>query len=239
MTNSQKTKDIFLPGGPWISGQYLDEYLKEEKLNIHRFIYKNHESRHVQNQKTTFLEICNDTLEYLNSIQEPYNLIGHSFGGLIMLHLIGHPLLTKKIKKFIIISTPLTSQRSTVFQERTKELGRLDYFDNNSFQEVFNKILPLYFYKDSSQRKHLFTDTFYEGNQAANLTDDQFSVVKQNFKTYENQLTIIYGDEDLLLTEDEMIPPDNKEIFRFENCGHFPMLEVRENFTRVLERVLD
>jgi pimeloyl-ACP methyl ester carboxylesterase len=235
----KKVKLVFLPGGPWISGVYFDSLIKDIDLPSERIVYLNHEQRYHLQKDTTFKEIVQDVKDQLSRIKEDFVLIGHSFGGLLALELYEW-MKQNHYHTFssFIISVPFTHNRSEEFQRKIAFLDLQECHTDAEFMHEFSKVLPLYFNSQDAKDLNFFKEMYFEKNKSANVPEKDMKRLKEIYLTHQLEFINIYGDQDLLLTADEKLPPDNSNIFAIPNCGHFPMLEDAQRLKEIITSVL-
>ena len=169
-----------------------------------------------------------DTLGYTN-----IHLLGNSLGGHVALvHILKHP---GKIKSLILTGS------SGLFEN-----GMGDSYPKRGDYEYIKKKTQLTFYDPATATKELVDEVF-------ELTNNRIKVIKiialaksairNNLGEELNQIKqptlLIWGNNDTITPPfvgrefNRLIP--NSELHFVDNCGHAPMMEVPDEFNRVLD----
>ena len=161
------------------------------------------------------------------------HLLGHSLGGHVALvHILKHP---EKIKSLILTGS------SGLFEN-----GMGDSYPKRGDYEYIKKKTQLTFYDPATATKELVDEVF-------ELTNNRIKVIKiialaksairNNLGEELNQIKqptlLIWGNNDIITPPfvgrefNRLIP--NSELHFVDNCGHAPMMEVPDEFNRVLD----
>lgn len=233
--NLEEYNLIFIPGGPWISGLYWDDYILSlpHQITCHRYILLNHETRYSIKTKITRAEIEADLKDYIQSKIDKRKkniLIAHSYGAWLSLASFQSNL-EKGISKLICVCMPFSTNPPARFQEKLERLNT-PYHDNSSFTEFFKRISSLYFEKPFDAAFNIFFENSYmTGNEKLIYNEENLEPLINN-SIADPRISFIFGENDQLAGKPW-------EIFSFKNfslihSAHFPMIENRESFTKIL-----
>lgn len=235
---------IFIPGGPAISGKYMDALAhsvsKQLGRNVAVIDLPNHDdSRDTgKTENLKYPEVRAILLklftELSNNGSRKISLVGHSLGALIALDLAGQSQI--EIEKMVLMNMPTTFSVSDKFQIKKQELGLSAEFSINSesqFQAWWNKVLTLYFSRPllSDEYNLLANHTFWSGNELIQSElptfNDLINVLNQ--KKLRHIIYYLEGMNDIRVPDENMeeikrkIP--NVHIKLLSESAHFSMLE--------------
>lgn len=226
---------IFIPGGPWISGSYWDNYIRglSKRITCHRYILLNHENRYSIKTKITRSEMEADLSDFIYSKIDKNRknvLIAHSYGAWLSIASLKLNL-EKDIFKLICVCMPFSTNGSTRFQEKLENL-KIPYYDNASFTEFFKRIFPLYVEKPTEVAFNtLFGNSYMTGNEnVIYYEEDLIPLIKRSM--VDSKVSFIFGENDQLTGKPWEI--FNLKRFSVVQSSHFPMIENHESFTEIL-----
>lgn len=241
--NESSVPLILIPGGPWISGEYLNELSESLHVTMNSVVYRavlpNHEvdhgglSSHIEFSKLILL--IKQSIELISNKHktEPI-LVGHSFGSVILANILVKDSLPNS--GVILISSPLSLENWVKFSVLLESNNIPNYsgeLTDANFIVWWKMAAPLYFLRPDQPALSLLTNkTFVGGNTSqasgvANLEDVYAKVADLN-KARKNNIYLIEGDSDPIgLAENLSIlsrqfGPGLRVI---ESSGHFPMIE--------------
>lgn len=233
-------KILFIPGGPWISGEYWDIFLEKyyKEISHERIVLTNHE----RDYDPSFIPSLADLLEEMKSNidNQPFevNLVAHSYGSLVVLLLLSEIPLSQ-INKIILVCTPFSNKRNKVVSDYINTLEKMELNTNQDFSRYFESILKLYFNYELNIEKYkwITKESFMIGNDKLLFDDEDMKLSLQNLKKYEHKISFIFADNDLIIGNNwEKHLQDLPHIIK--NSGHFPMLEQPELFSNTLNSLL-
>ncbi len=180
--------------------------------------------------------------KYVNKFIEArgYNqvhLLGNSLGGHVALvHILKHP---EKIKSLILTGS------SGLFEN-----GMGDSYPKRGDYEYIKKKTQLTFFDPATATKELVDEVFEITNnriKVIKIIALAKSAIRNNLGEELNQIKqptlLIWGNEDTITPPfvakefNRLIP--NSELFFVNKCGHAPMMEVPDEFNRILDKFLD
>lgn len=245
MTKKKSNKDfdreiIFLPGGPWLDGRYLDSYIKKNlnSKNVSRLVYPNHEFKYGQFPDLSFEEMTNLVSKSHKKVSPSAIIVGHSYGGLIILNILRRKLINLNLENLVLVSTPFSGSRSRVFQSKFNKIVRPSFITDIDFSNFLQKILSFYFYKREKLNPKDFGKSYYVFNKSANLTREEYKAVYDVYLSIRKKINVIVGSEDIILRKSERQSIKSTRFHLVRRCGHFAMLENSEKFTAILEGIL-
>ncbi len=232
-----KINTIFIPGGPWISGEYWDEYIKNSHIqnNTNRFHLLNHETSYNKHAEVNLQKTILHLLTEINKNSNKVEIVAHSYGAWLALLALNHEFCIN-VSKITLVSMPFTLERSAQMQNKIREIAINPIETNKDFSEFFSKIFHLYFFDRDTAKKYLYftNKSFKEGNEKQLLTSIDLEkcinfIAKNNYR-----INFIYGENDIITNGSW----EDKGLINVEtipNCGHFPMLERPESFTNLFK----
>ncbi len=231
---------VGIPGGPGISGRYLDSFVAEisAKLNCNGVVFDlpNHGDK-AQTElisEARYPAVVEALGEALGELGENrLLLVGHSYGARLALDLMGAG--SFNLIGGILLSLPTSWGSSPRFKDGIRAMGlsEVKIDQESDFKSYWRKILPLYFSSgvpSVSAEIALTTKTFWKASQKMTEglpTLDLTATALANRR----QVPILYleGDEDARLPAGNMGTLQNAFPFwdyhLLSNCGHFPMIE--------------
>ena len=228
-------ENIFIPGGPCISGIYWDMYLKNSEIEGKRLTLFNHEDKYDSSTKSTFTEVVEDLIKFLiqHKSTRKFNLIAHSFGAWVALGAFADPRIKQMVERLILVSLPLTSTQDKRTIAQFEELTSITAESNESFRLYWKAIFPMYVSHPLSKdlQKKITNEVFWEGNENISLEGKELK--KLISFTKDERIKVIFGEHDMITP-----PSDSRNNYIISGAGHFPMLECSEKFTQVLKRCL-
>ncbi len=244
-TNAKTQPIIIIPGGPWISGQYLDKFSTAlaglKNTTTYRAVLPNHEVDFGASPNIKFIDIVKLMAESIKEISSQHThipiLIGHSLGSLILSYAIqNYPL---NLRGMILISSPLTLTGWPKFEEKLKQKNistGTEIEDENSFANWWHKAAPLYFANNAPLKPETATlltgQTFMSGSESQPYSTTDLRHIYRGLYKYVDansiNLMLIEGDQDPIRPVDNLA--ELKEIFTsrvnaIRESGHFPMIE--------------
>lgn len=237
---------VGVPGGPGISGKYLDQFIGElgdrYQMNTLVLDLPNHSS-HPGLLVDPFLnypgtvEILRQAFEALS--QHELIVLAHSFGARLMIDLFS--LINVKINFTVMMSLPASYETSTEYSDRVFKggLSNLKIGSEEDFAHYWKGILPFYFHESTARlaRSPTLTDgTCWEKTtrmtEMTPTIEDSAARVK-GMPTSFSSILYLEGADDLRLAFGN-VDRLKKNFLHWEyqtlsNTGHFPMLERPEN----------
>jgi pimeloyl-ACP methyl ester carboxylesterase len=248
---------VVIPGGPWISGEYMDELTNELHLNngltAYRMILPNHEiDINLRNKNINFEDFLSKTRQSIQEIMSLHTqmpiLIGHSFGSVLLAHLLLDS--TFRYAKVILVSSVLSLSFSPEFSSLLRKAGIItpSHFQSEDlFLHWWRNVLPYYFAKSTHihiSLKKLSKQTFMSENlnQAEGVSDLPSIYLRVSEKCKKNEVDLYFfeGDQDPLgLTDnlDKLKDIFGQKVQTISGSGHFPMLENKAAFMQAIGRV--
>lgn len=230
-------ENFFIPGGPCISGEYWDIYLKVSGIKGKRILLSNHEGKYDSSLSKTYENIVENVKAELlqKKSGEKINIIAHSFGAWVALSLLEDTSINECLEYLVLVSLPLSTVGNKHALSKIEQITATTLVNNNeTFKDYWKAILPLY---TASALKPeivnaLTSEVYWEGNQNIALEEREL----------ENLLSYVQKDKRIRLIsgEADIITPPNK-LFNEKlviGSGHFPMLEHSEKFTETLKSCL-
>ena len=167
---------------------------------------------------------------------ENINLLGNSLGGHIALvHVLKHP---ERIKSLILTGS------SGLFEN-----GMGDSYPKRGDYEYIKKKTALTFYDPAMATKELVDEVFeitINRIKVIKVISLAKSAIRSNLGEELNQVKqptlLIWGNNDTITPPfvgrefNRLIP--NSELYFIDKCGHAPMMEVPDEFNRILEQFL-
>ncbi len=164
------------------------------------------------------------------------HLLGNSLGGHVALvHVLKHP---ERIKTLTLTGS------SGLFEN-----GMGDTYPKRGDYEYIKKKTEMTFFDPATATKELVDEVF-------EITNNRLKVIKiialaksairnnlgEELSKIQQPTLLIWGNNDIITPPfvgeefQKLIP--NSELFFIDNCGHAPMMEVPEEFNKILERFL-
>ncbi len=165
------------------------------------------------------------------------HLLGNSLGGHVALvHILKHP---EKIKSLTLTGS------SGLFEN-----GMGDSYPKRGDYEYIKKKTQLTFYDPATATKELVDEVFEITNnrlKVIKIIALAKSAIRNNLGEELNQIKqptlLIWGNDDTITPPfvgkefNRLIP--NSELFFVDKCGHAPMMEVPDEFNRILDKFLN
>lgn len=231
-----KTTLVFIPGGPWISGEYWDFFVNHyfQEYPTKRIVLLNHENEYTQGSRNGISNLLQD-LENKIECETDISIIAHSYGCLITLMTLNKSVKVN-IKSIIFICMPFTNKRSKHTQDLLKDVKSTKINNEETFQNYFKYIFPLYFSPTFEfGRYHWITNQSYmEGNEELLINDINILECLEILDRYKEHIKMIFADNDLVI--DEIWKNHVSEYTLIKNSGHFPMLEQQEELACILKK---
>lgn len=238
---------VFIPGGPGISGKYMDDYAHAVGLklgtNVAVLDLPNHDGSRVAGKTENFRysqvrQLLAATIKELvgNGQGGEVTLVGHSLGALIAMDLALQP--GVRLSKLLLSSVPTTFDNSPSFVDGMKKAGvaeQSSWASEAEFSAWWQKLIPLYFKRPptDSEFAALNSKTFWIGNE--HYSDDlpAFDVLAGKLRSSAG-IPIFYLEGEC----DQLLPLANYKKVQTElpnartasigGVGHFPMFEALE-----------
>src|SRR6476646_9957075 len=167
---------------------------------------------------------------------EDIHLLGNSLGGHVALvHILKHP---ERIKSLILTGS------SGLFEN-----GMGDTYPKRGDKEYIRKKTELTFYDPSMATEELVNEVFEITNnrmKVIKIIALAKSAIRNNLGEELNQIKqptlLIWGNNDTITPPfvarefNRLIP--NSELYFIDKCGHAPMMEVPDEFNKILEQFL-
>jgi len=251
---------VIVHGGPGLDHSYFLPHLNSLAAKYKLIFYDQRASgRSSLDVDTTSITIAN-FVEDLEAIRkhftiEKMNLLGHSFGGFIVMnYAIKYP---ENLRSLMLInSNPPTRE---LFQSASLlDASRITREDSIKFGEILSseemsngdpvaieKLMNLsfqrqFFNRDFADSLNLsITDRFMKSSQLlGNLNNDLVSFdLTNDLRKVTCPSLVIYGDNDAFyLVSDEILYETipNAQNWVIQDCGHFPFIEKKAEFNRIL-----
>lgn len=233
---------IAIPGGPGLSGNYLDHFLIElarhENINVGVMDLPNHGKSVLSLTRLPLsYKNCFDLTEsMLNEVAKKTDriiLFGQSFGARLAFDLLSFSHV--KIIGGFLTGFPYKFQISERMHNKISLLDMTSDDDNpeENFRKNWGKILPLYTFSPLSTEifESLVSNTKIRGNEYIldEVPDIVLSMKAFSQKPISPTIGILQGDFDEVVPENNFLKLKNflpyAQFFNIEKCGHFPMVE--------------
>ena len=240
--NSKKSI-VFIPGGPGITGKYLDEYieknfLNESEVSVYRLKLPNHENLYGSENGLSF-ELATEVLaSRINNIQDelPINFVAHSFGAWLLLNMLKGKLIRKSVDKIILVGMPTDIDFSKRFQDIKKLINpTIIPISDETFISYLSSISELYFYKNCNLHMQDFVTGYWQKNKDMGM-NDPFFLEKILSHQYFCELILLHGEFDTLIDHSKRFQTYANDIIK--DSGHFPMLEQPEASSDSIKKYL-
>jgi pimeloyl-ACP methyl ester carboxylesterase len=227
---------LYIPGGPWISGEYWDIFLDfydPHRFRSARYCLLNHEDSYRIDVKTNLKEQILDLKKSIRKVSpgRKINVVAHSYGAWLYLLSLDAEI-EKLINKSVLVDMPKGLERSDAFLHYIKKHAPIPPSDNETFISYFKAISPLYFSGITSDLK-LFSTGYMKGNEDLLLKSEEIDQISRKLKNHSRHI-FINGSEDQLIEKEKVVDG----TYLIENSGHFPMLEQEEKFSQLLSSIL-
>jgi pimeloyl-ACP methyl ester carboxylesterase len=234
-----KKKTLFIPGGPWISGKYWDFYLQDfpPKFNAQRHVLINHEKEYSKTIFPTVQDAVEKIKNEILSSDSIFSVVAHSYGAWLAILATDKEVL-KKIDSIILVNMPVKLDQTKKFKELVENSNHQSFKNNSEFSLYFSDILIGYFYEISKADKfrNLTKYSYMESNEKLLIEGELLTSCLDRIRILKDKIHFIYSDNDLIIGKSwEKLFPDS---YLIENCGHFPMLEKPEKFSKLLYSLL-
>lgn len=238
---------LVIPGGPGISGKYLDAFTLElsrrlEQSDVAILDLPHHDASRVagRTENLTYPEVRElmvKAVAELAAQNKSIVLVGHSLGALIAMDLVAHSPI--KFEKVVLADIPTTFDVSKEFSDGLRKAGVADevaWPTEQSFSVWWGKIIPLYFKRQPTAEEValLNSETYWLGNERFTDNAPAFALLAKSFETKGviERTYYLEGERDLLppdgnfQTVKAALPGVKAELIA--DTGHFPMLEAPE-----------
>jgi pimeloyl-ACP methyl ester carboxylesterase len=190
-----------------------------------------------------FVSLVGQFMEQLGIVRAP--LVGHSMGGTVSLSVaIRYP---ERVSKVVVVGSPIVGSSLA-------PLLKLAGYRMNAFL-LFNMMGPFRMFMKYHYSKAICSDPRFPDMMDRDLSKTTLasfllsiaSLRRTDLRPMLNQIKVpamgIYGDKDKVVSALQWQPMKegipHAQIVRFENAGHFPMLEEPKNFNDRLRSFLD
>ncbi|MBI5932947.1 MAG: alpha/beta hydrolase [Chloroflexi bacterium] len=190
-----------------------------------------------------FVSLVGQFMEQLGIVRAP--LVGHSMGGTVSLSVaIRYP---ERVSKVVVVGSPIVGSSLA-------PLLKLAGYRMNAFL-LFNMMTPFRMFMKYHYSKAICSDPRFPEMMDRDLSKTTLasfllsisSLRRTDLRPMLNQIKVpamgIYGDKDNVVHPLQWQPMKEgipqAQIVRFENAGHFPMLEEPKNFNDRLRSFLD
>lgn len=234
---------VTIPGGPGLSGRYLDHFLidlaQHTNLNIGIMDLPNHgESVAPFSKLPLSYKHCFDLIDnMLNEIAqqtEKLILFGQSFGARLVFDLLAFSRV--KIIGGFLTGFPYKFQMSEKMMKKISSLNIIfedGIHPEENFKKSWVKILPHYTFLPLSDEVFdaLTSNTKIQGNEHIldEVPDIEVSMEALSSKSILPSIGILQGDADGVVPDDNFLKLKHivpqAQFFEIEKCGHFPMVE--------------
>lgn len=239
---SGKKKIVCFPGGPGLVSRYmlngLNRLAKEYQIWV--LGLPEHEVPLPVASPISLSGVASAYSRILKRIGalDAFCMMGHSFGGWAMNRVIGENSLSLSV---CIHVSPLSKNKKTeTFLQQERHIKVKQAFKNE--REAIAAIMPLYFKNRSYSYEWLLDPAGITCDYQIDLGDDilssNFTTVRMNCKHY----YLIGGDHDLIAgshNNDHLFSSMFDQVIMSPQCGHFPMLERTELFSKSVEMWVD
>jgi pimeloyl-ACP methyl ester carboxylesterase len=234
---NHKSTGLFVPGGPWISGNYWDTYLESQnKLSSStRFTLNNHEKSYSNLAKPNLknaIDELNDTL--MNNAYK--YIVAHSYGAWITLMAMDESIFNN-IESIIMVSMPFSIERTEKFKSEISLINPPSFSNNTEFKKYLKSISPLYFADKRFPANFFYEQVYMEGNEKLLFNQRTLEVAIRLIEKFNSKLHFIFGSNDLIVGE-PWKTKDIREIHILGDSGHFPMIENPKAFTQILNNII-
>lgn len=236
---------VFFPGGPCISGRYLDQFAtalgKRTNSQVLVVDLPNHD-RSRKKKIAGYSVVRKDLLRFLKEVAATYKLpmtlVGHSLGGLIAMDLLCF--FRGNVEGLLLLNVPTKDEASPLFRKQADEIKSAFQGKGTSasFHGIWSKLIPLYFYRGPSLRhfRILAKETFLKGNERFSHGLPSYSKLARLFRLrpkskIQKPLAVfcLEGANDLRVPEinsktiRRLLPQARLKVL--VKTGHFPMRE--------------
>jgi pimeloyl-ACP methyl ester carboxylesterase len=242
---NSKRAIVFIPGGPGITGEYLDTYienyfLEKSDASVYRFLLPNHENLYGSENGLNFDDASELLASRINGlgIETPISFVGHSYGALVLLNMLHKKILKSLIGNLILVGMPKDLSFSKEFQEKKRLINsQIQPNSDETFISYFHSIAPLYFLKNSSNHIIQFDIGYWLNNKEMGISDPELlrKILEEN---YLQKIIEINGEFDTLIDHAKTIKTFSSSTDVISGSGHFPMIEQPINFTDSLLKFL-
>ena len=235
---------IFLHGGPGMDPSYFMPYCGEVNGNL--YFYKQGSINEDANSIFCLVEELNQFIE-MNNILNPI-LMGHSFGGALALEFIKE--YPGKIKS-LLLSCPVFSIDWVDEYVKNTPDGEDEYVLRDELSESDNYLEECMFYKDkyfhynfTTIAESIFKKIDYNLVLRRKINESYLNKFDctETVSSLEMKTLLIYGalDEVVFPAHIEKFYSLNSNILshKFNNSKHFPFIEEKEKFTRIVNTFL-
>lgn len=233
-----KTALIFVPGGPWISGQYWDQFIKNNFREFCSIRHKlvNHEDQYRRSSTPDLFNAVSKLDDDIKKINGKKTIIAHSYGAWLVL-LWMRTFQKQNEANFIFSNMPTNQDRTPEINNFIKSLDNYSISSNENFRSYFSKLLPFYFYRNllASNFDYITKDCFMEGNENL-LINNQLLHELIEFSGNLKNIHYIFADNDLITGNSWKASIEDASTI--QECGHFPMLEAPESFSKKIFSLL-
>lgn len=247
--SKNETLVLTIPGGPSLSGLYLDPFLLKlaSHLNVNVGIVDlpNHGDSVVSSGSLPLsYQRCLDMLDVvLKEIKAQCGslvVFGQSFGARLGFDLVSAT--ETPIDGMLLTGFPYKFQMSASMLEKINSMN----LTGASFQETWAQILPLYTHAPLHDDvfNELTTKISLNGNQniLADVKPIELSAALFDSKEVKPPIYIVQGNDDGVVPDNNLlilksfIP--SARFYEIENCGHFPMIEMPDETLKAFSELM-
>ena len=242
-----------IPGGPGITGAYMDQPIAELAnffhvngavidLPNHGLSGRNSDAEMQFDYKEARTMLIS-MLQELSAKNIKIILYGHSFGGLISMDLMRDQ--SVQIEHAVIVSVPTSWKNTSEFTQFLKESDaeNLSWANEAAFQLWWRKILPAYFAEPipNSLFEKIAAPTHWIGNEHFNEGMDSFDVIASDIVKLKmvDRIDYFEGERELVLPAKNFDKVRSSlpgvRTTRLIGTGHFPMLDKNETILKTLD----
>lgn len=234
---------IGVPGGPGISGRYLDRSVEQlaGRLNINGAVIDlpNHgQSGRISPSSDSFQydearEMLSNLFSRFEARSNKLIIYGHSLGAVIGMDLMS--LFPALVQAAIFISAPTLFVSSPGFETFLRSINALDttWTNEAEFSVWWRKIIPAYFVRAVSrdELELLAHPTYWIGNEHFNEGIPSFAGIASKLSSQGQVRRILYfeGEKELVLPENNFAEVKRSlpgvDAVKLQGAGHFPMMD--------------
>ncbi|OGT61827.1 MAG: hypothetical protein A3E85_01865 [Gammaproteobacteria bacterium RIFCSPHIGHO2_12_FULL_45_12] len=250
---------LTIPGGPCLSGFYLDQFLMTLAERSHLLVnvgildLPNHGDSVIAGSSLPLtyqrcVEMIDTVLHEVQTECGKLVLFGQSFGARVSFDLLATS--DVQIDGVVLAGFPAEFEMSS---DLMMKIGMLDLEStttlenqNDVFARNWSKILTLYTYSPLPENifKALASSLKRSGNENLlnNIPEFEAMAEKLKSKSSISPVAVIQGDADGVVPDNNLsklkanIP--SADFYEFKNCGHFPMVEQEDETLRVFTQLL-
>jgi pimeloyl-ACP methyl ester carboxylesterase len=189
-----------------------------------------------------FVSLVNQFMDQLGIVRAP--LVGHSMGGTVSLSVsIKYP---ERVSKVVVIGSPIVGSSLFFFPKvfGYRAFGWLTYNNIWIYKSFYHLLAPAYS-KNREWAKMMDRDVSRTTMQAffTSIGTLRKTDLRPSLNKVEVPVLAMYGDKDIVVSPKQWQPlqagAPHVRVERFNNAGHFIMLDEPNEFTKKLKEFLD